>query len=99
MSQNMFELTDKKILAFLCSKFCLSCLCIFFLFSSTSIFFGFVGWMMYILSLVLEDHSGVIRSKVKVDRLAEPSWKSDSAIRAVFLIIGLFITLLLLSEY
>ena len=67
--------------------------------SRTSIFFGFVGWMMYILTLVLEDHSGVIRSKVKVDRLAEPSWKSDSAIRTVFLIVGLLITLLLLSKY
>ena len=55
--------------------------------------------MMYILTLVLEDHSGVVRSKVKVDRLAEPSWKSDSAIRTVFLIVGLLITLLLLSMY
>ena len=55
--------------------------------------------MMYILTLVLEDHSGVIRSKVKVDRLVEPFWKSDSVVMTVFLVVGLFITLLLLSKY
>ena len=54
--------------------------------------------MTYILTLVMEDHSGVVRSKVKVDRLNQPYWKSESAVMGVFLIVAIVITLLLFSK-
>ena len=55
--------------------------------------------MTYILTLVLEDHSGVVKSKVKVDRLDEPYWTSEKAVISAFVAVAVFIILLLFSEY
>ena len=54
--------------------------------------------MTYILTLVMEEHSGVIRSKVKVDRLNRPYWKSDQVVMGVYLAVAIVIIVLLFGK-
>ncbi|KAK3581195.1 hypothetical protein CHS0354_024730, partial [Potamilus streckersoni] len=57
-------------------------------FLGVSITFGFLGWTAYILSLLLEEHSGIYRPKVKVDKLGQSVWKSQKWIRLIFMSLG-----------
>ena len=54
--------------------------------------------MTYILTLVMEEHSGVIRSKVKVDKLSRPYWKSDQVVMGVYLAVAMVIIVLLFGK-
>ena len=60
-----------------------------------SIVFGFVGWMMYTLTIVVRDHSGMIKVTVKLDKLSKPIWLQDRTIKIAFALTG-FTTIVLL---
>ncbi|XP_052063776.1 GPI ethanolamine phosphate transferase 1-like [Mytilus californianus] len=64
-------------------------------FLGLSIVFGFVGWMIYTLTLVVRDHSGLVSVTIKLEKLSQPVWLQDKPIKLVFAIIGVAVTVLL----
>ncbi|XP_060585515.1 GPI ethanolamine phosphate transferase 1-like [Ruditapes philippinarum] len=67
-------------------------------FLGASIFSGFLGWMMYVLTLVFEKHSGVVRPRLKLEKQMQPTWRSDTTIYVTFGCLGLLITILLFVQ-
>ncbi|XP_053401578.1 GPI ethanolamine phosphate transferase 1-like [Mercenaria mercenaria] len=67
-------------------------------FLGASIFSGFLGWMVYVLTLVFEKHSGVVRPQLKLERLGKSFWRSDQTIHTAFGCLGLVITILLFVQ-
>ncbi|KAL3858880.1 hypothetical protein ACJMK2_009129 [Sinanodonta woodiana] len=67
-------------------------------FLGVSISLGFLGWTAYILSLLLEEHSGIYRPKVRVDKSGQPSWKSQKWISLMFTLLGVVIIILLYAQ-
>ncbi|KAL4234335.1 hypothetical protein ACF0H5_005986 [Mactra antiquata] len=66
------------------------------LFLGGSIFCGYTGWMMYVLTLILEIHSGIVRRRVKLDYKNQTV--SDNTIISIFACIGLVIIALLFVQ-
>ncbi|VDH91828.1 phosphatidylinositol glycan, class N [Mytilus galloprovincialis] len=64
-------------------------------FLGLSIVSGFVGWMIYTLTLVVRDHSGLVNVMTKLEKLSQPIWLQEKPIKLVFAIVGLAVIVLL----
>lgn len=67
-------------------------------FLGASIFSGFLGWIFYVVTLVFEKHSGIVKQQLKIDRQDKPLWRSDQTIHAVFGCLGVTIAILLFVQ-
>ncbi|KAL5022630.1 hypothetical protein ScPMuIL_001785 [Solemya velum] len=59
-----------------------------------SIVFGYLGWMAYILGLVLKE-TNLIKPSIKLDLVHQPFWKSKKAIKGFFSVFSFFVITLL----
>ena len=57
--------------------------------------FGLIGWMIYTLTIVVRDHSGLVQVTVKLDKLSQPFWLQEKTIKIVFAVVGIAAVLLL----
>lgn len=64
-------------------------------FLGASIFSGFLGWFMYVLTLLFEEHSGVVRRRPAVQGWNSDIWGSDKTVLSVFSALALIIVSLL----
>lgn len=63
-----------------------------------SITCGFLGWMTYVMTLIVEDHTGISRTRVKLDNLHRPYLLTDRGIKMVFLSVAFIIIFLLFIQ-
>ena len=65
----------------------------------TSISLGFLGWMSYVVTLILQQHTNIVRPRLRIDVLSRPFWRSEKGIRLMFTCLGALVTALLYGLY
>lgn len=51
--------------------------------------------MIYTLTLVVRDHSGLVNVMTKLEKLSQPIWLQEKPIKLVFAVVGLAVIVLL----
>ena len=64
------------------------------MFSRTSVALGFIGWMAYIFCIILQDHTYMIKRKVKLDT----EHFDSPLIKGIFITLGCVVIALLISK-
>lgn len=64
-----------------------------------SIVFGFMGWMMYTLTIIVRDYSGITSTMVRLDKLSQPWWAQNRTIKGTFGMFGILTIILLKGNF
>lgn len=66
---------------------------------SASVIFSFIGWIGFVSSLLLQEYSGLVTKKSKIDMATLLWWQKSSFIKICFVSIAFLTVLLLFGKY
>jgi len=65
------------------------------LFSRISICLGFIGWIIYIFTVLIHQHTNIIQRHSQLEKLRQSFWTSEKGLRMVFGMFGISVMALL----